>query len=789
MMRSASRQFGRSPAILLARIVVSLGLAFAGSAAGPGPEVTTAAAAQSPAALLHVVGQIDGLPRTLAWHDGVLLAGLGRTLAAFDVAPDGRATRRIPGAASAPSAFGGPITGLVLDGARAYVRIGGGPLEIVDVRDAAAPRRIGVVDARDVADVLALGTRDIDAPRLDGSLTIGSSGYGTHAWTAGIEVTGDVATIVEGHGVRIGFSGIVLGSDDRLGVRGIDVADPARPLPVTYPSAGSAEALWLSGGVAAGPSSPTGPERLYTVVRRQPKFSGPMPPQSLLAVDLRTPLSPTLRLTELAAPVVTLAAGADVVAAADISGTLRTFDAPPDAPIAPRGADVLVDATGIAVVGDANRAVVTHHGRGVQVVDVADPTAPRILGELRTPGGDDGANAVAIVGAIVGVGIGARIGTANGAVSNAPNNVSAGDPIAALVADGPAGLVVVGGITGAGSVAPTVAARLGAVGDARALAVSGDVAYSVGRAGLAVVDVRDPLSPTLLGRLPEVGAAHAIAVAAGTAIIATDAGSVVAVDVRDPAAPVRVGPVVDMPPAYGLAAEGDTVYAAAGAGGLRVLDATTRSIRATLETNDRLVAVAVADGTAYVAGTGGSLRLADVRDPDMPGWMAAVELPGVGDGVAEADPVAVVQAGGRVYVAAHDAGVIIVKAAVGASIRRAFLPVAMRGYRYTGASDIACGPGDGVVRQPAASPDGRWVVCTDGAALYRSPVDGGTSEAIPLGPLAVSSVDTPVFDARGERILFGCAVDFGGWNVCDVGVDGGTPPLDTLALATGAWNS
>jgi|GEM_PF-6263207 len=362
MMRSASRQFGRSPAILLARIVVSLGLAFAGSAAGPGPEVTTAAAAQSPAALLHVVGQIDGLPRTLAWHDGVLLAGLGRTLAAFDVAPDGRATRRIPGAASAPSAFGGPITGLVLDGARAYVRIGGGPLEIVDVHDAAAPRRIGVVDARDVADVLALGTRlwvveggrivgfdvtdprapvrrgevaskiaftaiggrdgrviatgiqhrdgpwdpyayapvvavtldarDIDAPRLDGSLTIGSSGYGTHAWTAGIEVTGDVATIVEGHGVRIGISGIVLGSDDRLGVRGIDVADPALPLPVTYPSTGSAEALWLSGGVAAGPSSPTGPERLYTVVRRQPNSDDPYRRHTIVRLPLPIPFLP-----------------------------------------------------------------------------------------------------------------------------------------------------------------------------------------------------------------------------------------------------------------------------------------------------------------------------------------------------------------------------------------------------------------------------------------------------------------------------------------------------------------
>ncbi|MFN8422223.1 MAG: hypothetical protein U0470_02155 [Anaerolineae bacterium] len=42
-----------------------------------------------PAALLAVAGQIDGRPNVLAWHDGVLLAGLGRTLAAFDIDPDG----------------------------------------------------------------------------------------------------------------------------------------------------------------------------------------------------------------------------------------------------------------------------------------------------------------------------------------------------------------------------------------------------------------------------------------------------------------------------------------------------------------------------------------------------------------------------------------------------------------------------------------------------------------------------------------------------------------------------
>ena len=152
-------------------------------------------------------------------------------------------------------------------------------------------------------------------------------------------------------------------------------------------------------------------------------------------------------------------------------------------------------------------------------------------------------------------------------------------------------------------------------------------------------------------------------------------------------------------------------------------DASTRTIRATLETSDRILAVAVADGTAYLACPGGGLRLADVREPAAPQWMAAVALPGVSGHPADALPAAVVQVAGRVYVAARVAGVIVVKAAIGGSIRRAFLPVG-----------------------------------------------GTTTETIAFGPLAVHGVDTPVFDATSRRILFGCAIDVGGWNVCDVAV-------------------
>lgn len=777
-----------------------------------------------PAALLAVAGQIDGRPNVLAWHDGVLLAGLGRTLAAFDIDPDGRADRRIaPAATVGAGPASGRIDGLWLDGDRAYVRIDGGPIELRDVADAANPARLGTIEVRGAGDVLPLGDRlllldggrvaayDVRDPRaparlgglaapygfvrlggragrvvatgypertgpfepyaatpvlavtLDahdpaamaarGQLAIGSSGYGYDTWTAGIAVTGDVATVFTGYRSGFGFSGIIVGYDSELGFRGIDVHDPSMPTAIAYPATSSAP-LWADGAVAAGPAAAGGTESMYMAVHRTRASTNARP--ALVAVDLRTPLSPTIRLADLPATAIGLAASADRVAAVDVSGTLRTFDVRPGIAPMPRGADVLVNATDIAVADDV--AVVAHHGRGLQRVDVADPVAPRVTGELRTPGGAEGANAAAFV---------------------APGIVA--------VADGPAGLVVVVGLERAASGAPLVLARLGDTGDARALAVADDIVYLAGRDGLGIVDVTEPRAPRLLSRLPAIGASHAVAVAAATAFVATDAGAVVAVDVADAAAPRLLGPIADVPAAERLAADGGQVYAAAGEHGLVVIDAATRTVRAALATPDRLLAVDVADGIAYVAGLTGGLRLADVRDPSAPRWMAAVALPGVDGDLPDARPSAVAHAAGRVYVAARAAGVVVVTAAIGPAIRRAYLPVVMRGFRHTGAKDVPCGPAGEVIRQPAASPDGRWIVCTDGRSLYKAAPDGDPAAVIPFGPLAVVAVDTPVFDGGGRRIVFGCAVDGAGWDICDVGTEGGDAADLTHGVLPDDW--
>lgn len=802
------------------RLAVAVAAATAWSAvASTPPRPADAAEAAAPAALVQVVGRIDGRPGALAWQGATLLAGLGPTLAAYDLAPDGRATRRLPDGGAALG-LDGPITGLWPSGAQTYVRAGG-RLHVVDVADLAAPQPLATIDAADPAAVVPLGDRlwvvahgrlsahDVSDPRAPrrlgeavsdiaftalggrpgrlvavgyrhpvgpwnpyapvpvvaatfdpagavtrgplGEVAIGGSGYGRANTPLAVAVVGDAAVVASAHGSAIGFAGIVIDHDTALGLQSVDVSDPARPTVVTYPPGVGVPTLWADGPAAVAAAAGGAPERLWAAVRRGPRWAPAG--AAVAAFDLTAPLSPTLRLYDLPSPATALAAAGERVAAVDITGTLHHVLHPPGMSPARPAPDVLVDAVAVDVDAVTGRAVVAHRGRGLQVVDAVEPTRPRTLSEVRTPGGADGAR-----------------------------DVAWRDAATAVVADGPAGVVVVGGLDGAAAGAAVVA-QLAAAGDVRALAVAGGVAYAVGTGGLSVVDVSRPASPTLLARVPAVGSARSVAVAAGAAFVATDAGALVAVDVADPAAPAVHGPVADVAGARDVAADGDTVVVAAGDGGLVVVAAADKAARGALAGGSRVTAVAARDGTAFLAGPGG-LQLADVTDPAAPRWLAARALPGVGDGATTVEPSGVAEAGGRVFVAAGPAGVPIVAAAVGPSVRQVYLPLAMRGFRHTGVQAVACAPeADDArpVRQPAVAPDGRTLVCTDGGALYTGPLDGGPADAIPFGALPITAVETPVVSPDGRRIAFGCLVS-GVWHVCDVASGG----FDARSLTAGA---
>src|SRR5215213_1051798 len=130
-------------------------------------------------------------------------------------------------------------------------------------------------------------------------------------------------------------------------------------------------------------------------------------------------------------------------------------------------------ANNVDVSGDF--AYVAAGSAGLQVVDVSDRRAPRIVGALDTPGN---ALDVKVVGK------------------------------RAYVADGSAGLRI---IDVSNSAAPALLGALDTSGDARDVFVVGDRAYVAdGAAGLKIIDVSNPQSPVLLGALDTPGAANGV---------------------------------------------------------------------------------------------------------------------------------------------------------------------------------------------------------------------------------------------------------------------------------------
>ncbi|MET0650002.1 MAG: Ig-like domain-containing protein [Pyrinomonadaceae bacterium] len=199
----------------------------------------------------------------------------------------------------------------------------------------------------------------------------------------------------------------------------------------------------------------------------------------------------------------------------------------------------------IAIPGFANNvdvsgdfAYVAAGSAGLQVIDVSDRRAPRIVGSLDTPGN---ANDVKVVGR------------------------------RAYVADGSAGLRI---IDVSNTAAPSLLGTLDTSGDARDIVVVGDRAYVAdGSAGLKIIDVSNPQSPALLGALDTPGSANGVDVVGNIAVVA-DGNSLRTIDVTNPASPAALGSV-STTSSKDLTVEGNTAYVADYTGSLRVIDIST----------------------------------------------------------------------------------------------------------------------------------------------------------------------------------------------------------------------
>jgi hypothetical protein len=244
-----------------------------------------------------------------------------------------------------------------------------------------------------------------------------------------------------------------------------------------------------------------------------------------------------------------------------------------------------------------NIAYVAAGSTGLQVVDVSDRRAPRIIGSLDTPGN---ANDVRVVG----------------------NR--------AYIADGSAGLRIID-VTNPAS--PTFLAALDTPGEANDVVVVGNLAYVAdGPSGLQIIDVSDPVVPRLVGTLDTPGTARGVDVSGNLAVIA-DGNSLRIVDIGNPSSPVSRGSLTTTD-ARDVTVEGTIAYLADFNGSLKTIDFSTPTAPRLLATTTQSlggILTDVAKVREFVFGADvffvNGVPIVNVSDPANPSVRARLDFP------------------------------------------------------------------------------------------------------------------------------------------------------------------
>jgi len=187
----------------------------------------------------------------------------------------------------------------------------------------------------------------------------------------------------------------------------------------------------------------------------------------------------------------------------------------------------------------ADFAYVAQGPYGLQIVDVTDPVAPELRGNVMFPGPGD-AWEVAVAGDL------------------------------ALVVDNEVGLQIV---DVSDPDAPAVVGALNTPGHVIGVARLGDLAIVTGGfPSIQVIDWSDPTAPALVGSLDTPGQATGVAVANGLVYVA-DGSALLIVDVSTPSAPVIVGSQLAINGhAYRVVVDDDRAYVFGHYSGLMVVD-------------------------------------------------------------------------------------------------------------------------------------------------------------------------------------------------------------------------
>jgi hypothetical protein len=278
--------------------------------------------------------------------------------------------------------------------------------------------------------------------------------------------------------------------------------------------------------------------------------------------------------------------------------------ADPRAPVVVGHLDVIVSYTsGVTVSG--SYAYVCGYPGGFQVIDIADPKDPQFVGIVATPGA---ACQVAVSGSY------------------------------AYVADYGSGLQV---IDVSDPHHPFIAHALQMRGFARDVSVSEGYAYVAAAAldqapfsGLLVVDVTDPTNSHTIGSIATPDWAEGVAISGTTAYVAGHYAGLLAVDIADPAHPriegeVRTGCAWDVAVSGTVACVGNTVGYDAGNWALQLIDITGSQdapIVGSVHLPDQAYGLAVSGTYAYIADRVSGLQVVDFSDAGNPQIVASADL-------------------------------------------------------------------------------------------------------------------------------------------------------------------
>jgi hypothetical protein len=520
--------------------------------------------------------------------------------------------------------------GVCIEGSHAYVT-GTNGLSIVDISDLKDLRIIGSVDpgqgGREIdvagnhayvaaydAGLQVFDIADPRAPLLVSTLTApGMWAYdvvvaGAYAYLAGSvglqiidisapvapQVVGELPTSREVYDIDVAGTYVYLreyGADLQV----IDVADPAHPEIVGHLDVPG----WRSGVAVSGDQAFVGGESYLQVV------------------DIADPRQPRLvGFTELQGSVSRLTAAGSYVFAANWTDGIEVIDvALPWNPRVVGSFNPPGAAEGVAIQGDV--ACVASEDGGLVVVDVSNPASVKPVG-VAEPG-------------------------------DYYYSVTVSEKYA-YVTDYDGDLTVID-ITKARR--PEVVAKIDTPGDAREMAVAGDLVFVVDEtAGIQVLDAAN--DHRIIGSLDNPGLTGKIVVTGDHAFVADGwSETLEVIDVSDPTHLRVVGSVDSLQFIYSLAVWGAHVLVVVPSG-LIVIDIANPAdprVVGTLDIPDGALDVAVQGMLAYVVSWGYTLKVVNVADPHLPWIVGSV-------GVHGSQSVEV--AGTHAYVAGSGAGVHIV---------------------------------------------------------------------------------------------------------------------------------